>query len=106
MASNAGERTEWHQQQVLNFLGTIAEKHLTALRRYGKEYEEILGAIERLIETSAEQIECCICGQLVYENLSCNPNPIRLDGRSCRECEVEIVIPARAKQRTPKKTSS
>jgi|GEM_PF-7123026 len=82
----------------LNALQTVAEKHLTALKRYEKNYEEVVKAISSLIDDSQKQIVCCICGQMVYDLLSCNPDPVSLSGRCCRECDVEIVIPARAKQ--------
>ncbi len=82
----------------LNALRTVAEKHLTAIKRYGKDYEEMVRDINDLIEASDRQIECCICGQMVYDKLSCNPYPVNLIERCCLECIDETVIPARLRQ--------
>ena len=91
-----GKLNELNRRQ-LAAIATTAEKHLTALRQYGREYTEVLEAINDLIAGSKRQVECCLCGRMIYDRMSCNPDPVDLNGRCCRMCDIEIVIPARAR---------
>jgi hypothetical protein len=40
---------------------------------------------------------CCICGKRLRKREGNNPRPVKEDGICCRDCNNDVVIPARIK---------
>jgi hypothetical protein len=40
---------------------------------------------------------CCICGKRLRKREGNNPHPVKEDGICCRDCNNDVVIPARIK---------
>lgn len=40
-------------------------------------------------------LKCCFCKKVIEDGFGNNPSPLRVRGRCCNECNMNIVVPYR-----------
>lgn len=49
------------------------------------------------MEQKDEEKICCICG-MKFTGYGYNPYPVKEDGKCCRQCNYQVVVPERYKR--------